>query len=101
MNRVLTPGGTLVIGTPDYGRAAWRIIEWLYKMVLPYAYGDDHITHYTRYRLTEELANAGFAIIRYRYIMGGELIMRCVKREERRGDALPTGRAETPPASDE
>jgi dolichol-phosphate mannosyltransferase len=101
MNRVLTPGGTLVIGTPDYGRAAWRIIEWLYKMLLPYAYGDDHITHYTRYRLTEELANAGFAITRYRYILGGELIMHCVKREERRGDALPDRADASSPAAAE
>jgi dolichol-phosphate mannosyltransferase len=92
VNRVLTPGGTLVIGTPDYGRAAWRIIEWFYHLLLPYAYGDDHITHYTRYRLTEELVDAGFAVLGYRYILGGELIMRCVKREERRGDARPTGR---------
>ena len=100
MNRVLEPGGTLVIGTPDYGRAAWRIIEWLYKMLLPYAYGDDHITRYTRYRLTEELASTGFAILRYRYILGGELIMQCVKREERRADARPSRRDGIPlPAS--
>jgi SAM-dependent methyltransferase len=82
INRVLKPGGSLVIGTPDYGRAAWRMTEWLYKLLLPYAYGDDHITRYTRYRLTEELADAGFATLRYRYILGGELIMQCVKREE-------------------
>jgi len=101
MNRVLEPGGTLVIGTPDYGRAAWRITEWLYKTLLPYAYGDDHITHYSRYRLTEELASAGFAIIRYRYILGGELIMQCVKREERRSDAPPSRRGGIRPAPDE
>ncbi|MBW1882615.1 MAG: methyltransferase domain-containing protein [Deltaproteobacteria bacterium] len=81
MNRVLEPGGTLVVGTPDYGRLAWRFTEAVYKIVLPYAYGDEHITHYTRYRLTEELAQAGFAIESYRYIMGGELILRCTKRE--------------------
>jgi len=81
-NRVLEPGGTLVMGTPDYGRVSWRIIEWLYKILLPYAYADDHITHYNRFLLTEELANAGFAILHYQYILGGELIMHCVKREE-------------------
>jgi dolichol-phosphate mannosyltransferase len=82
LNRVMKCGGTLVIGTPDYARASWRIIEWLYKILLPYAYGDDHIMHYTRYRLTEELANAGFATVRYCYILGGELIMQCEKRED-------------------
>lgn len=81
MNRVLELGGTLVVGTPDYGRLAWRLTEAIYKLVLPYAYGDEHITHYTRYRLTEELAQAGFAIVGYRYIMGGELILQCAKRE--------------------
>jgi len=87
LNRVLKLGGTMVIGTPDYGRAAWRIIEWLYSRLLPYAYADDHITHYTRYRLTEELARAGFATLRYEYILGGELIMQCVKRTECGADA--------------
>ena len=78
---------TLVIGTPDYGRAAWRIIEWLYNIVLPYAYADDHITHYNRFRRTEELVDAGFAIVHYEYIVGGELIIQCVKREESRTDS--------------
>jgi dolichol-phosphate mannosyltransferase len=87
LNRVLKPGGTLVIGTPDYGRAAWRITEWIYSRLLPYAYADDHITHYSRFRLTEELARAGFATIRYEYILGGELVMQCVKRDE--GPANP------------
>ena len=82
MNRVMKTGGVLVIGTPDYGRAAWRTIEWIYHLVLPYAYADDHITHYTRFSLTEELARTGFAIEYYRYILGGELVMRCIKRED-------------------
>jgi glycosyltransferase involved in cell wall biosynthesis len=81
LNRVLRPGGTLIIGTPDYGRVQWRVTERLYKLLLPNGYGDDHITAYTRHRLTEELANSGFGIIRYVYILGGELIMKCVKRE--------------------
>jgi SAM-dependent methyltransferase len=101
LNRVLKPGDTLVIGTPDYGRVVWRIIEWLYKLLLPYAYGDDHITHYTRYRLTEELADTGFATLRYRYVLGGELIMQCVKREESRGDARQEAAADASPAAAE
>jgi len=80
LNRVLKPGGTLVIGTPDYARVEWRAVEWLYKILLPNAYGDDHITHYTRHSLTEELARAGFAVHEFQYVFGGELIARCEKR---------------------
>ena len=82
LNRVLEVGGTLVIGTPDYARAAWRFVEWVYRLLLPNAYADDHITHYSRHRLLEELATAGFAILQYRYVLFGELIVQCVKREE-------------------
>jgi dolichol-phosphate mannosyltransferase len=82
LNRVLRPGGTLVIGTPDYARVEWRVIEWFYKLLLPGAYGADHVTHYTRHQLLEELATAGFAIRQYRYILGGELIVQCEKRGE-------------------
>ena len=82
MNRVLAIDGTLVIGTSDHSTLAWRIIGRAYQMVLPYAYRDEHMTQYTRFRLTEELAQSGFAVVRYRYIAGGELIMECVKRED-------------------
>ena len=49
---------------------------------MPNGYGDDHITHYDRHRLTEELAETGFAVLSRAYILGGELIMKCVKRED-------------------
>ena len=81
MNRVLRPGGALVIGTPDYGRVQWRMIEAAYKILMPHGYGDDHITHYTRQSLIEELARAGFGIRRYAYILGGELVLEATKRE--------------------
>jgi glycosyltransferase involved in cell wall biosynthesis len=80
MNRVLKPGGTLVIGTPDYGRVQWRMIEAVYKVLMPHGYGDDHITHYTRRKLLDELARAGFEVRRHAYILGGELIVEAVKR---------------------
>ncbi|HSL41871.1 MAG TPA: methyltransferase domain-containing protein, partial [Anaerolineales bacterium] len=47
LDRVLQPGGFLILGTPDYANWEWRLIEWLYKVLLPQAYADEHITHYT------------------------------------------------------
>jgi ubiquinone/menaquinone biosynthesis C-methylase UbiE len=31
LDRVLQPGGLLILGTPDYANWQWNVIEWLYK----------------------------------------------------------------------
>jgi glycosyltransferase involved in cell wall biosynthesis len=74
--RVLIPGGTLIIGTPDYSTRGWRIIEPLYGHLIPGGYRDEHITHYTRESLTRILSRHGFAAGQSAYIAGSELIMR-------------------------
>ncbi len=73
--RVLAPGGRLVIGTPDYGRWEWRMMERLYRVAAPGGYADQHITHYTRATLTSLLAQRGLAVEEVRYVGRGELIM--------------------------
>jgi SAM-dependent methyltransferase len=76
MWRVLEPGGTLIIGTPDYATRAWRTIEPIYGMLKPGGYRDDHITHYTRASLSAILERQGFVHEETAYILGAELIMR-------------------------
>ena len=44
----MTKGGRLIFGTPDYARLSWRIIEPIYRLILPGGYADEHITQYTR-----------------------------------------------------
>jgi dolichol-phosphate mannosyltransferase len=73
--RCLKPGGKLIIGTPDYGGWQWPFIEWVYGKVMPGAYADEHITHYTRQSLTAQLAQHGFQPVACRYILGGEMIL--------------------------
>jgi ubiquinone/menaquinone biosynthesis C-methylase UbiE len=79
IGRVLKMGGRLVIGTPDYGRRVWPILERLYKVFAPGAYADEHITHYTRERLFRALQTHGFQCNRFQYICGAELIASFVK----------------------
>ena len=74
MARVIQDGGLLVLGTPDYSRASWRIIERLYRLFAPDAYGDEHITHYGRDQLVELMAGHGFRLKRAQYVGGSELI---------------------------
>ena len=76
MWRVLRPGGMLIIGTPDYATWQWRTIEPLYGMLMPWAYKDEHITHYTREDLGRIMERMGFVHEETAYVARAELIMR-------------------------
>jgi len=76
IDRVLQPGGRLIIGTPDYATLGWQIIEPLYATLLPGGYHDEHITHYTRESLTGILIGQGFVHEQTAYVARSELIMR-------------------------
>ncbi|HEY9528121.1 MAG TPA: class I SAM-dependent methyltransferase, partial [Anaerolineales bacterium] len=76
LDRVLQPGGFLILGTPDYGNWQWLVIEWLYKILLPQAYADEHITHYTQRELVDEfVTKRGYILESTSYILRGELIL--------------------------
>jgi SAM-dependent methyltransferase len=80
-HRVLKPGGSLVLGTPDYDRWQWRFTEWVYGRLLPGAYAHEHITHYTLDGLRRRLDANGFDVVDHRYVFAGELILLARKRE--------------------
>lgn len=73
--RTLAPGGRLVLGTPDYDRWEWVVIEKLYGWFAPGAYADEHIAHYTYRELTRIFSERGFTLEATRYILHGELIL--------------------------
>jgi dolichol-phosphate mannosyltransferase len=76
LDRVLQPGGFLILGTPDYAKWQWVLIEWLYGLLLPQAYADEHITHYTRSELIDEfVGRRGYQLEMVRYILQGEMIL--------------------------
>ena len=76
LTRVLAPGGSLVLGTPDYDRWEWVYMEKAYGFFKPGGYADEHIAHYTREGLTDHFARLGYIHEATRYILRGELIMR-------------------------
>jgi SAM-dependent methyltransferase len=76
LDRILQPGGFLILGTPDYDRWQWLVIEWLYKVLLPQAYADEHITHYTYKELVDQfVSKRGYKLETAKYILKGELIL--------------------------
>jgi glycosyltransferase involved in cell wall biosynthesis len=80
LDRILAPSGKLILGTPDYDQWQWRVIERIYGAVLPQAYADEHITHYTLQMLIEEFIDKRkYSLIDKRYILNGELIL-CMKK---------------------
>lgn len=82
MRRVLGEGGRLVLGTPDYGRLSWRIIEALYHRLIPGGYADEHVTRYTREKLVRFLEGLGFRCLNTKYVLGSEMIMVFRKAED-------------------
>jgi dolichol-phosphate mannosyltransferase len=81
MGRVLRPGGTLILGTPDYGRPLWPVIEWVYGRVLPGAYAKEHITQFTGASLAGRLRDAGYIVEAVEYVGFCEMIFRARKGE--------------------
>ncbi len=77
--RVLKPGGQLILGTPDYGTLLWRVIERLYRVVVPQGYADEHITRYNKRSLMEILQKHGLSVEKIRYVCRAELILLCRK----------------------
>lgn len=83
--RVTRTDGTLILGTPDYGRLSWVIIEWFYGKLMPGAYAEEHISHYTRRGLAATLEESGFEVLEHAYVVGSELVIRA----RRTGAAVP------------
>ena len=80
MRRVLATGGTLVLGTPDYASRAWNFIEYWYSRLMPHAYAEEHIAHYTKAEVLEILARTGFDVVSVHSIVRSELIFEARKR---------------------
>ncbi|MBI2218555.1 MAG: glycosyltransferase [Candidatus Rokubacteria bacterium] len=77
--RVLRPGGILVLGTPDYGRVLWWVIEWIYGKVVPGGYAQEHVTRFTHAELSARLRQGGWHVLGCRYVGGCEMIFTAQK----------------------
>ena len=71
---MIAPGGSLILGTPDYSRQRWLLLEWLYGKVFPNGYVKEHINRYTRRGLQRDLEALGLSIENVRYVGGSEMI---------------------------
>ena len=88
--RVVRPGGILVIGTPDYARLRWRVLEWLYDRLIPGGYTSEHVNPYTHAELRHELQGLGLDVIDCLYVGGGEMIFKARVPIKASATAAPT-----------
>jgi glycosyltransferase involved in cell wall biosynthesis len=73
--RVHRPGGTLVLGTPDYATWSWRALEALYRRLAPGGYADEHVTQYTHDQLRDLVVGLGYRHVRSDYVLRSEMIL--------------------------
>lgn len=78
-HRVLVPGGTLVLSTPDYSSWIWKTIERIYGFACPGGYASEHVNHYTEKGLRRELEANGFIVDDLNKICRSEMIFRAIK----------------------
>lgn len=74
--RLLRPGGTLVLGTPDYDSVAWSVTAWLGQRLAPGADRSEHVTRYSARSVKRLLAAHGFECLDHAYVAGGELVVK-------------------------
>jgi dolichol-phosphate mannosyltransferase len=75
LSRVQRPGGRLVLGTPDYARRSWRMIEAFYRVLAPGGYADEHITQYRHDQLRDLVVALGYRHVRTEYVFQSEMIL--------------------------
>lgn len=74
--RVIRPGGSLVLGTPDYGKRLWRTLEWIYGKLFPGGYVKEHINRYNHDELRSILEGMGLEVESVRYVGRSEMIFK-------------------------
>jgi dolichol-phosphate mannosyltransferase len=80
LRRVIKPGGTLLLGTVDYGTPIWPTIERIYEFLMPHAYAEEHISHYTLESLQKKIADFGFETLEVKTILRGEITLKARAR---------------------
>lgn len=63
--RVLCPGGTWLVTTPNY-HSLWPILEWALNLWSPVKYNEQHLTRFHKKSLSMHLENAGWEMLSIR-----------------------------------
>lgn len=80
IKRVLTVGGRLILGTPDYSSKLWEFLDSIHSIILPRAPGSLIKSRYTAEEITKKLQDNGFEITQQLDIMGAEVIIAAVRK---------------------
>ena len=81
INRILKPGAPVVFAVPDCRRLGWRIIGFLYRRLPNVKQRAVPEYQFSRSQLVDFLTEHGFRALKYRYILGAELVLKAQKVE--------------------
>lgn len=74
--RLCTPGGKVILATPDFSTPLWNIVEVLYGLLMPKAYHGEHNTKFTESSLKALAAAYKLRHIETRRVFfGADLVM--------------------------
>lgn len=76
VKRVLQKGGVLILALPDSDTLSWRMFGGLYQYILPNVRRQPQQKKFSRFEISEMLAEQGFRIERYKYVLGAELVLK-------------------------
>jgi ubiquinone/menaquinone biosynthesis C-methylase UbiE len=76
MNRVLIPGGKLILSTPNYGSFTWLIVEKLYGILMPDGYKLDHYNAFNQMGIIRMGEYNGFVLEKIKVVGLSDLVIR-------------------------
>ena len=79
LRRVLKVDGNLIIATPDYKTITWRLVEFMYSILMPESYADDHKVKFTEYDLIWLCDKNGLVWQDTKRVAGCDLVCKFVK----------------------
>lgn len=79
ISRVLRPGGTVIIATPDDSKILWKIIQFLYDKLMTGGYEEEHINLLTKDSLIQLARSNGLRLVKLDYVAYCDMIAKFEK----------------------
>lgn len=74
LSRLVKQNGIVIIATPNYDSRIWRMVEKVYKIVMPQAYGEEHQTEFNEQKLVAMCEHTGLKHEATEMLIGADMV---------------------------